>query len=197
MFSQKTVYLASASPRRYEILANLGFQVIVLSSNIDETAQINETPADFVCRMAKEKNNFVFQQVKDKNLPVISADTIVVLNGTILGKPKNQQQAFDMLRALSNKTHFVMTAVCVAGEHFCQSKLNVSEVTFAPLSDKEITAYIATGEPMDKAGAYGIQGIGASFVQHLSGSFSAVMGLPVFETVALLKEFWTVSSSEQ
>ena len=190
MFSQKTVYLASASPRRYEILANLGFQVIVLSSNIDETAQINETPADFVCRMAKEKNNFVFQQIKDKNLPVISADTIVVLNGEILGKPKNQQQAFDMLRALSNKTHFVMTAVCVAGENFCQTKLNVSEVTFADLTDNEITAYIAIGEPMDKAGAYGIQGIGGAFVRHLSGSFSAVMGLPVFETVALLKEFW-------
>ncbi|MBQ5429283.1 MAG: septum formation inhibitor Maf, partial [Neisseriaceae bacterium] len=184
------------SPRRYEILANLGFSVIVSPSHIDECIKANETPADFVCRMAKEKNNFVFQQVKDKNLPVISADTIVVLNGEILGKPKNQQQAFDMLRALSNKTHFVMTAVCVAGEHFCQSKLNVSEVTFAPLSDKEITAYIATGEPMDKAGAYGIQGIGASFVQHLSGSFSSVMGLPVCETVALLKEFWTASSEQ-
>lgn len=188
MFKNKTVYLASSSPRRYEILANLGFSVIVSPSHIDECIKVNEMPADFVCRMAKEKNNFNIQQ--HKNFPVISADTIVVLNGEILGKPADKKQAFQMLGALSDKTHFVMTAVCVAGENFCQIKLNVSEVTFAPLSDNEITAYIATSEPMDKAGAYGIQGLGGCFVRHLSGSFSAVMGLPVFETVALLKEFW-------
>lgn len=188
MFKNQTVYLASASPRRYEILANLGFSVIVSPNHIDERIHTNESSLDFVCRMAYEKNNFNIQQ--HKQMPVISADTIVVLDGEILGKPKNQQQAFDMLRALSGRTHLVMTAVCVAGENFCQSKLNVSEVTFAPLSDKEITAYIATGEPMDKAGAYGIQGIGAAFVQHLSGSFSSVMGLPVFETVSLLRQFW-------
>ena len=188
MFKNKTVYLASSSPRRYEILANLGFSVIVSPNHIDERIQANEPPVDFVCRMAYEKNNFNIQQ--HKQMPVISADTIVVLDGEILGKPADKKQAFQMLGALSDKTHFVMTAVCVAGENFCQTKLNVSEVTFAPLSDNEITAYIATSEPMDKAGAYGIQGLGGCFVRHLSGSFSAVMGLPVFETVALLKEFW-------
>lgn len=147
MFKNKTVYLASSSPRRYEILANLGFSVIVSPSHIDECIKANETPADFVCRMAKDKNNFNIQQ--HKKFPVISADTIVVLNGEILGKPADKKQAFQMLGALSDKTHFVMTAVCVAGENFCQTKLNVSEVTFAPLSDNEITAYIATSEPQE------------------------------------------------
>ena len=188
MFQNKTVYLASKSPRRYEILANLGFSVIVSPSHIDETAHAAETPQDFVCRMAYEKNNFNIQQ--HKNCPVISADTIVVLDGEILGKPADKKQAFQMLKSLSSKTHQVMTAVCVAGQDFCQTKLNISEVTFAPLSDNDIAAYIATGEPMDKAGAYGIQGLGGCFISHLSGSFSSVMGLPVFETVGLLQAFW-------
>ena len=187
MFKQQSVYLASKSPRRYEILTNLGFQVIVLSSNIDETVMKNESPQNFVCRMAKEKNNFNIQQ--HKNLPVVSADTIVVFNNKILGKPANNDQAFDMLRSLSGKTHQVMTAVCVSGNHFNQTLLSISEVTFTHLSDDDIAAYIATGEPMDKAGAYGIQGIGGAFVQHLSGSFTGVMGLPVFETVSLLRKF--------
>lgn len=188
MFANKTVYLASSSPRRYRILADLGLQVIVSPSHIDESRKHNETPTDFVLRLAKEKNNFDIQ--KHQHLPVVSADTIVVLDDKILGKPADDGQAYDMLCSLSGRTHQVMTAVCVAGKNFCQTALSVSEVTFADLMLDEIVDYIFTKEPYDKAGGYGIQGLGGCFVSHLSGSYTGVMGLPVFETVDLLNQFW-------
>lgn len=182
------IYLASGSPRRREILENLGFTVQKLSAEIDETPQPNELANDYVYRMAVEKNRAAVAQYGSSDVAILSADTTVALNGQILGKPESVAHAHEMLRALSGSTHQVLTAVCVSRggqEYVC---VQSSDVQFNILSDEEIMAYIATGEPMDKAGAYGIQGIGGAFVAHLSGSFTGVMGLPVFETLALLKQ---------
>lgn len=182
------IYLASGSPRRREILENLGFTVQKLSAEIDETPQPNELANDYVYRMAVEKNRAAVAQYGSSDVAILSADTTVALNGQILGKPESVAHAHEMLRALSGSTHQVLTAVCVSRggqEYAC---VQSSDVQFNILSDEEIMAYIATGEPMDKAGAYGIQGIGGAFVAHLSGSFTGVMGLPVFETLALLKQ---------
>lgn len=180
------VYLASGSPRRRDILQQLGYTVHVVAANIDETLHEGESASDYVRRLACEKNRAVAPHLVC-DLPVVSADTSVVKDGVILGKPSSSEHAAQMLRTLSGCTHQVLTAVCVSfGEQeFCCVQTNC--VQFKQLSEKEIFSYIATGEPMDKAGAYGIQGIGGVFVQQLSGSFTGVMGLPVFETVQLLQ----------
>lgn len=156
----------------------------------------DEKGADYVLRMAIEKNNAARQQWQQAkfsqnrpHLPFLSADTSVILGDKILGKPKNEADARAMLRALSARTHQVITAVCVADENRMQTVIQTSHVRFKVLTEKEIQGYIATGEPMDKAGAYGIQQLGGVFVEHIEGSFSGVMGLPVCETVALLKAF--------
>ncbi|MDP9500041.1 Maf family protein [Bisgaard Taxon 45] len=193
-------YLASNSPRRAQILQNLGFHFDVFCGEIDETPLPNEKGAEYVLRMAIEKNKAARQYWQQAtlsqnvrhgvpSLPFLSADTSVILDDKILGKPKNEADAAAMLRALSGRTHQVMTAVCVADDKQMQTAVQLSQVRFKPLSEKEIQGYIATGEPMDKAGAYGIQQLGGAFVEHIEGSFSGVMGLPVFETVALLKVF--------
>ena len=176
--------LASASPRRKEILENLGFVVEINPAHIDETPHPDETAENYVRRMAEEKNRAVQNQ---QNLPVVSADTAVILDHQILGKPNDHQDAKRLLQLLSGREHIVLTAVCVSFQQHYLSDISKSTVLFTPLSDKEIETYIQTGEPMDKAGAYGIQGKGGMFVQHLSGSFTGVMGLPVFETGNLLK----------
>ena len=185
-----TILLASNSPRRHEILANLGYTIRVQAANIHETTRPNEAARDYVLRLAIEKNRTVKTNLSGslKNLPIISADTSVILNDEILGKPTSPEHATQMLRQLSGSQHLVLTAVCVSfgeSEKFCVQE---NHVQFAPLSDAQIAAYIATGESLDKAGAYGIQGIGGVFISQLSGSFTGVMGLPVFETVALLRE---------
>ncbi len=182
----RSLLLASASPRRREILSNLGYTVAVFSSDIDETQLPNELPADYVLRLAVEKNRAVAH--KYGSMPIVSADTAVVLDGMILGKPENQEHAAHMLRRLSGSVHQVLTAVCVSFQGREQAAVQSSDVRFKTLSEPEIAAYIASGEPMDKAGAYGIQGIGGVFVSHLSGSFTGVMGLPVFETLQLLRQ---------
>ncbi|MGC6404899.1 Maf family protein [Bisgaard Taxon 45] len=193
-------YLASNSPRRAQILQQLGFRFDIICCEIDETPLCHEKGEDYVLRMAIEKNNAVRQQWQQAKLspnaphvvpplPFLSADTSVILDDKILGKPKNEADAATMLRALSGRTHQVITAVCVADDKQMQTAVQISNVRFKPLTEKEIQGYIATGEPMDKAGAYGIQQLGGVFVEHIEGSFSSVMGLPVFETVALLKSF--------
>lgn len=183
------IYLASGSPRRREILHNLGYQVSVNVAEIDETPHENESASDYVLRMAVAKNQAAQTQFNLRDCPIISADTTVALHNLILGKPQSPEHAHDMLRQLSGSTHQVLTAVCVSFQGEMRQAVQSSDVTFCTLSDDEIRRYIASGEPMDKAGAYGIQGLGGIFVAHLSGSFTGVMGLPVFETVDLLQQF--------
>lgn len=183
------IYLASNSPRRCEILQNLGYTVHNIAAEIDERPLAAETPQDYVLRLARQKNaaaRAAYSQAQ--NFPIISADTSVVHRRRILGKPQSAAQAAEVLCALSGNVHQVLTAVCVSFGGKILAQVQQNDVQFKTLSDAEIAAYVATGEPLDKAGAYGIQGIGGVFVQHLSGSFTGVMGLPVFETVALLRQ---------
>lgn len=181
------ILLASASPRRREILHNLGYTVHTVAADIDETPCAHESAHAYVLRLAIEKNHAVRAKHFSDYLPIVSADTSVVSQGKILGKPESAAHATEMLRELSDCTHQVLTAVCVSLGTHEHALVQQNDVCFRLLSDSEIAAYIATGEPMDKAGAYGIQGIGGVFVAHLSGSFTGVMGLPVFETVDLLR----------
>lgn len=181
---QTTLILASGSPRRYEILTQLGYTVCRQPASIDETPYTNELPHDYVHRLAIEKN----RAVQAAHAPIISADTSVVLDNKILGKPESSEHAFAMLRQLSGQTHQVLTGVCVSWQGREVACVQCNEVQFKELNHQEIMAYIATGEPLDKAGAYGIQGLGGLFVAHLSGSFTGVMGLPIFETVDLLHQ---------
>ena len=187
-----TIYLASASPRRREILVSLGFQPVLLAAEIDETALPGEAVADYVARMARQKNAAARQLAAQRGLalaqPLLSADTVVALDNAILGKPRDAAHARELLESLSGREHQVWTAVCVSLGGQTLEAAQRSDVRFKELSVQEIAAYIASGEPLDKAGAYGIQGIGGVFVAHLSGSFSGVMGLPVFETVQLLRQ---------
>ena len=187
-----TIYLASASPRRREILVSLGFQPVLLAAETDETARPGEAVADYVARMARQKNAAARQLSAQRGLalaqPLLSADTVVALDNAILGKPRDAAHARELLESLSGREHQVWTAVCVSLGGQTLEAAQRSDVRFKELSVQEIAAYIASGEPLDKAGAYGIQGIGGVFVAHLSGSFSGVMGLPVFETVQLLHQ---------
>lgn len=183
------ILLASGSPRRREILENLGFQVVKLPVEIDETPHANELAVNYVQRLAVEKNRAACAiHGYQHSLPILTADTTVSLNEMILGKPDDVMHAKQMLQMLSGSIHMVLTAVCVSylgQEYVC---LQSNDVQFKLLSEKEIVSYIATGEPMGKAGSYAIQGIGGAFVRHLSGSFTGVMGLPVFETLQLLEQ---------
>jgi len=179
--------LASASPRRRELLAQLGVGFTVLAVDADEIPRLGEAPAQYVQRAAAEKS-WLARQAAGLRLPVLGADTEVVLDGEVFGKPRDFDHARHLLKRLSGREHEVLSAVSLRhGDRHWQA-LSRSAVTFRPLSDAEIDAYWATGEPYDKAGAYAIQGIGAVFVERLTGSFSGVMGLPVFETAGLLKK---------
>ena len=188
------LYLASGSPRRREILENLGFKVIRIPADIDETPRSDENAADYVQRMAREKNAAAVAQWfaahgGPPEYPILTADTTVAYQNHILGKPETEAQAAEMLARLSGRTHQVLTAVYVYWQGKARGVLQTSDVRFKTLSAEEISAYIRSGEPMDKAGAYGIQGLGGVFVEHLQGSFTGVMGLPVYETAAPLKQF--------
>lgn len=188
------IYLASGSPRRREILENLGYTVQRLSADIDETPYPQEKAADYVQRLAREKNAAAVAQWRAENagqpeFPILTADTAVAYQNRILGKPQNEAHAAEMLAQLSAATHQVYTAVSVYWQGETRTLQQQSDVTFKTISAAEIAAYIHSGEPMDKAGAYGIQGSGGVFVAHLQGSFTGVMGLPVYETVALLAQF--------
>ncbi|QIM63384.1 septum formation protein Maf [Pasteurellaceae bacterium Orientalotternb1] len=187
----KAIYLASNSPRRWELLRSLGLQLHRIAGEIDETPLPNEQAKAYCLRIALAKNRAaqaVSSTENFTNLPILTADTTVSIDGKILGKPKDQADAITMLQQLSGRTHQVFTAVCVSysGEQF--ECVQTSEVTFKTLSEAEISAYVETGEPMDKAGAYGIQGVGGIFISHLEGSFTGVMGLPLFETAELLRK---------
>ena len=188
-----SVYLASGSPRRYEILRNLGYQVVRVPAQIDETSYSTENANEYVQRMAQMKNEaaidtWLQNHPQQPEFPLISADTTVSLNNLILGKPTSADDAAHMLKLLSGQQHQVLTAVCVYWQHQTYHALQTSTVSFAPLTPQQIAAYIATGEPLDKAGAYGIQGFGGVFIDHISGSFTGIMGLPVYETSQLLSQ---------
>jgi septum formation protein len=179
------IILASASPRRRELLDQIGIAYDIHPVDIDESPHPDEAPADYVCRIAAEKSAACHAQAAPIDLPVLAADTAVVLNGRIMGKPKDKEDALAMLRRLSGQTHQVYSAVSLRGNEHGEA-LSVTEVTFRTLSEREIAAYWATSEPADKAGSYAIQGLGSVFVQSIQGSFSGVVGLPLFETAELL-----------
>lgn len=177
--------LASASSRRQSLLRQLGVAFEVRTADVDETPFALESPEDYVLRLARAKAMAV-REKHDSQSWILGSDTAVVIDEQILGKPADRAHAQAMLQALSGRTHRVLTGIALCGSTQL-SRVSVSQVSFRALSKTEIDAYWETGEPQDKAGAYAIQGFGAVFVEHLSGSYSGVMGLPVFETAELLQ----------
>ncbi len=184
----KLITLASASPRRQQLLDQIGVQYRLLPVDIDETPGSDELPQDFACRLALEKAQTGYLRQTDK-LPVLGSDTIVVFNGKILGKPRNKEDGLAMLAALSGHCHEVITAVAMVDGEQSSCSLSRSKVYFRQMTPAETEAYWDSGEPADKAGGYGIQGLAAQFIERLDGSYSGVMGLPLFETAELLKQF--------
>ena len=192
------VYLASQSPRRRQLLDQLGLRHVLLLPDAGEDAEAleavlpNEAPAVYVVRVTQLKLDAALQRRKRRGLPaapVVCADTTVALGRQILGKPSDTAQARNMLAGLSGRTHRVLTAVAIATAGKRSQLLSVSRVTFAQLKERQIRAYANSGEPLGKAGAYGVQGSAAAFISHISGSYSGIMGLPLFETAALLRSF--------
>jgi len=180
--------LASASPRRAELLRALGLEFIVDAPSIDERERVNERPEDLAVRLAVEKATIVARR-RSEALPVLGADTVVVLGGRTLAKPVDREEGVAMLLALSGRTHEVVTAVAVAQRERVELSTSTSRVTFRAIDRDEAHAYWATGEPRDKAGGYGIQGVGGIFVRHIEGSYSGIVGLPVAPTESLLRAF--------
>ncbi|MGZ8256955.1 MAG: Maf family protein [Gallionella sp.] len=194
------IYLASQSPRRAELLTQIGvaFEVLHLRSDVargmdvDETPLANEQAADYVQRVCLDKANAAHAVLRYRHLPdapVLAADTAVVVDGKILGKPNSPAHAVEMLQLLSGREHQVLTAIALVQAEHIATALSVSTVRFVELDEARIRRYLMTSEGRDKAGAYAIQGLGGAFVAHLSGSYSGVVGLPLCETVALLRQF--------
>lgn len=182
--------LASQSPRRRQLLSTLGVDFSVKVADIDETPVAGETPEVCVDRLARGKADAVWHTLQDRlDKVVLAADTIVVVDQKILGKPRTREHAVHMLTQLSGRKHQVLTAVALQNETSQQCTIQTSEVSFATLAEDEILRYVATGEPDDKAGAYAIQGLAAAFVVSLAGSYSGVVGLPLYETRQLLRRF--------
>lgn len=181
---QPQIILASASPRRSELLKQIGISHQIMAVDIDETPLANESPLAYVERVAAEKSA-ACQALLNDNLPVLSADTSVICDDEIMGKPVDLDHALSMLSRLSGRSHQVYSAVSLRGDNHWQA-LSISEVKFKPLRTEEIIAYWQTGEPCDKAGAYAIQGLASTFIESITGSFSGVMGLPLYETAQLL-----------
>jgi septum formation protein len=195
----KKIYLASKSPRRRELLRQVGveFDLLMLRNDpvrgvdVSEDVLPGEAPHDYVARVAREKGAFawnVLQQRRQPLRPVLTADTTVTIDDEILGKPGSPEEAVDMLERLSGRTHQVLTSVAVHYTTITEHITQVSEVRFAKLTPAAIRAYCSTPEPYDKAGGYGIQGLAALFVEHIEGSHSGIMGLPLFETANLLRK---------
>lgn len=185
------LYLASRSPRRRELLGRLGLAFEAVDLDIPEQRQPGESPEAYVRRVAREKAVAGWSKAAaGPGSLVLGADTEVILDDEVLGKPVDDEDAASMLRRLSGRTHRVLSAVTVmAGKVRCEQAVSVSEVTFAAINEVQIAAYVATGECHGKAGAYAIQGGAERFVRHLSGSYSGVVGLPLYETAALLRQF--------
>ena len=189
-YSSTMLHLASRSPRRSELLARLGLDFGVLDIDIPEQRQPGEAPDDYGRRVAREKAGAGLLKVMAvPGAVVLGADTEVELDGEVFGKPSDDADAIAMLRLLSGRTHRVITAVSLVSASRELQAVSISAVTFAALSDAEITAYVATSEPQGKAGGYAIQGRAQAFITHLSGSYSGVMGLPLHETATMLRAF--------
>lgn len=195
----KKIYLASKSPRRRELLRQVGVEFELLSlrsdpgrgADVNEAERPGESPLDYVARVAHEKGEFAWKVLALRRMPlrpVLSADTTVTIDGQILGKPADTGEAIAMLERLSGRTHQVLTSVALHHIDLVEQVTQVSNVRFAKLAPATIKAYCATPEPYDKAGAYGIQGLAALFIEHIEGSHSGIMGLPVFETAQLLRK---------
>ncbi|MCF6299422.1 MAG: Maf family nucleotide pyrophosphatase [Thiomicrorhabdus sp.] len=182
------LFLASSSPRRKELLQQLGCTFEVVNAPIEEVALPNESPNSYVLRMAIEKALSGFNKVAGKAIWVVGSDTAVVLNGKVFGKPRNAADAFLMLSKLSGRAHEVLSAVAVVYDDEVFSAMSKTRVQFGVLTEEDIQAYIATEEPFGKAGSYAIQGEGAKFIEHIEGSYSGVMGLPLYELNQLLIE---------
>ncbi|MBV4460319.1 Maf-like protein [Pseudomonas sp. COR58] len=186
----KPLYLASGSPRRRELLTQIGVPFTAVSADIDETPSPHETPSAYVERLARGKAEAGRRAVGSSDGGcVLGADTAVVLDGKILGKPVDEADACAMLMMLSGREHEVLTAIALVEDGRCESQVVRSRVRFRAIGQTEAVAYWASGEPRDKAGGYGIQGLGAVFVAGLDGSYSAVVGLPLCETAELLGHF--------
>lgn len=197
---ERHIYLASRSARRRDLLKQMGvnFEMLLLregagrEADFDETPLSGETPRDYAIRLAKLKAEAGWTRLEQRRLmrhPVLAADTTVALGNEILAKPKDREDAVAMLKRLSGSTHFVYSSVCVKFNDRMEDAMSETTVRLKQLSDDEIRRYVATGEPFDKAGAYGIQGKAGMFIEHISGSYTGVMGLPVFETARLLSAF--------
>lgn len=181
------VYLASASPRRRKLLDQIGVRYELRPVEVDESRQPGEAPRDYVIRLARAKAETAWALIgRGEHRAVLAADTAVVLGDTILGKPRDRAEALTMLEKLSARTHEVLSAVALRSASGLESRSSASRVTFRALEPDEIKGYWDTGEPRDKAGAYAIQGYAAVFIESLEGSYSGVMGLPLFETAELL-----------
>lgn len=188
MKSERFIYLASGSPRRRELLQQIGVSFRLVGADLDETALQGESPPAYVSRLAQAKAMLGWERSPNPGgAPVLAADTAVVLDGRILGKPADMNDAIAMLLRLSGRTHEVLTAVALRTTAGIEARVSRSAVIFRPIEPSEARTYWETGEPADKAGAYAIQGYGAVFIMDLKGSYSGVMGLPLFETAALLK----------
>lgn len=185
------LYLASGSPRRRELLNQIGVPFDVVKAAVDETWRPGEEALDYVVRLAAEKAQAGLQKLEGQGIHtpvVLGADTAGVLHGEVLGKPRDRDDAIDMLLRMGGHTHQVVTGIALATDAGVLVSHSITDVTFRPLTEREAEAYWNTGEPADKAGAYGIQGFGAIFVARIEGSYTGVVGLPLFETAQLLQQ---------
>ena len=194
------IYLASRSPRRRELLSQIGvrFELLMFRGvpredpDVDEAVLPDETPEDYVVRVTLAKAQAGVRRIRERHLiphPVLAADTTVEIDGSVIGKPVHEADAVAILQRLSGRVHRVLTAVALSYEGHTEHLLNASEVRFRSLGQDEIRRYVASGEPLDKAGAYGIQGRAAVFIEEIKGSYTGIMGLPLYETALLLRRF--------
>lgn len=189
------LYLASKSPRRKELLAQLGVTFDCIDGCVDESTLSNEAPQNYVLRLAIAKAAAGRKNIQAgfSHIPVLGSDTSVVISNEILGKPRDKQEAIAMLSRLSGNSHIVYTAVAVNHNGTIRTVCCATKVFFAAMTLSQINSYVATGEPMDKAGAYGIQGLGGRYIQKIEGSYTSVVGLPLYETGMLLTECGVLS----
>ena len=194
------IYLASRSPRRRELLTQIGvrFELLMFRGvpredpEVDEAVLADERPEDYVVRVTLAKARAGVRRIRERHLisyPVLAADTTVEIDGEVVGKPAHEADAVAILQRLSGRSHRVRTAVALSGNDRTEHQLNISEVRFRALDPAEIRRYVASGEPLDKAGAYGIQGRAAIFVEEIKGSYTGIMGLPLYETALLLRRY--------
>jgi septum formation protein len=194
------IYLASRSPRRRELLAPIGvrFELLMFRGvpredpDVDEAVLSNESPEDYVVRVTLAKAQAGVNRIRERHLiphPVLAADTTVEVDGSVIGKPGHEADAVAILQRLSGRTHRVLTAVALSDNGRTEHLISTSEVRFRPIGHDEIKRYVASGEPLDKAGAYGIQGRAAIFVEEIKGSYTGIMGLPLYETAILLRRY--------